>query len=81
MRLILAVPVAAIASSVRVWLLGKRGSAARPQRYPVTKAEFLVYLMLYHRIGVDSRFHGDFLLLEILTSPPLGYSLYDREIS
>ncbi len=44
----------------------------------MTKAEFVVYLILHHRIGVDSRFHGDFLLLEILTTPPLGYSLYER---
>ncbi len=45
----------------------------------MTQAEFLIYLVTYHRLGRDSRFYGDALLLELITTPPLGFSIYERK--
>lgn len=47
----------------------------------MTKVEFLTYLLLQGTLGQDKRFHGDYILLELITTPPLGYSLYEREVA
>lgn len=45
----------------------------------MTKEEFLLYLIAQHRLGRETRFFGDYILLELITTPPLGYSIYERE--
>lgn len=45
----------------------------------MTKNEFLAYLLVRGWLASDWRFHGDYILLEIITTPPLGYSIYERE--
>lgn len=47
----------------------------------MTQGQFLMYLALENRLCSDMRFHGDALLLELITTPPLGYSLYERKAS
>ncbi len=45
----------------------------------MTKGEFLVYLLTHHRLAADSRKYAESdLFLQILTTFPLGYSLYER---
>ena len=46
----------------------------------MTKTEFLTYLLVSGLVSTESRFHGDALLLELITTPPLGWSIYEREV-
>lgn len=46
----------------------------------MTRVEFIAYLVWQGRLSVDRRWLHDPLLMVIITTMPLGYSLYEARV-